>query len=66
MTAEFKVSLLSFDRSMHRVVGFEVEAESRAISEFKIEGDKCSIQSDMEKKEPQPLLINEKGEHSGS
>ena len=47
---------------MHRVVGFEVEAESRAISEFKIEGDKCSIQSDMEKKEPQPLLINEKGE----
>ena len=51
---------------MHRVVGFEVEAESRAISEFKIEGDKCSIQSDMEKKEPQPLLINEKGKGHNS
>ena len=43
------------------MVGFEVEADSRAITEYKVEGDKCQIQSDLEKKEPQPLLINDKG-----
>ena len=45
------------------MVGFEVEADSRAISEYKVELDTCTMQSDVDKKEPQPLLINDKGQY---
>ena len=55
------LNLLFVYSIVNRVVGFEVEADSRAITEYKVEGDKCQIQSDLEKKEPQPLLINDKG-----
>ena len=44
------------------MVGFEVDAESRAISDYKVEKDLCTLQSEMEKKEATPLLINDKGE----
>ena len=47
---------------MNRVVGFEVDAESRAVSDYKVEKDSCTLQSEMEKKEATPLLINDKGE----